>query len=117
MRRRRPTRHWTLGFALMCSLPSGVIAQVHSSSATAVIPQPEVHPLCPGGFPTDLTVMNCEYTRSMRGSTFVNNSLTDKSILSAVVFGLGAQIVQSPGQWKRTWEGYGQRVGVRYNQA
>jgi hypothetical protein len=72
---------------------------------------------CPGGFPTDLTVVNCSYTMSQRRDDFITGSVTDQSILGAVVFGAGAQITQSPAEWKRTWDGYGRRVGVRYNQA
>lgn len=71
---------------------------------------------CPGGFATDLTVMNCSYTMSQRGEDFVTGSLSDQAILGAVVFGAGAQVLQSPGEWKRTWDGYGRRVGVRYTQ-
>jgi len=72
---------------------------------------------CPGGFPTDLTVINCSYTLRQRGNDFFTGSVSDQAILGAVVFGAGAQILKSPGEWGRTWDGYGRRVGVRYNQA
>jgi len=38
-------------------------------------------------------------------------------VLGAVVFGFGAQVIESPPEWKRTWEEYGKRVGSRYTQA
>lgn len=73
--------------------------------------------VCPGAFPTDLTKTDCRYTFRQRSLDFVTGSVTDQAGLGAVVFGLGAQIIQSPPEWKRTWYGYGQRVGVRYTQA
>ena len=69
--------------------------------------------ICPGGFPTDLTVSNCEFTQQMRVQQWVTVSFTDQAILGAVVYGAGAQIIKSPGEWGRTWLGYGDRVGVR----
>jgi len=72
--------------------------------------------LCPGGFPTDLTVTNCSYTEQQRFQQWVNSSLTDQAMLGAVVYGAGAQIIKSPGEWGRTWGGYGDRIGVRYTQ-
>jgi len=78
---------------------------------------PEVH-VCPGAFPTDLMqTIDCRYTAQQRLLTFVTGSITDQSMLSAVIYGAGAQIIQSPSQWGRTWEGYGRRVGSRYTQA
>jgi hypothetical protein len=73
--------------------------------------------VCPGGFPTDLTVTNCDFTPKMRVQQWVTVSLTDEAMLGAVVYGVGAQIIQSPGEWRRTWGGYGDRIGVRYTQA
>jgi hypothetical protein len=73
--------------------------------------------VCPGAFPTDLTATDCRYTASERTLDFVSGSVTDQAVLGAVVFGLGAQIIASPSQWKRTWDGYGRRVGSRYTQA
>jgi hypothetical protein len=73
--------------------------------------------VCPGAFPTDLTATDCRYSPKQRTLDFVAGSVTDQSVLGAAVFGLGAQIIQSPSEWKRTWEGYGRRVGSRYTQA
>jgi hypothetical protein len=101
-----------IGAFLLAIIPQALNAQAVAPAGNFV-----ARPLCPGGFPTDLSVTNCTYTLAMRRDAFVENSLTDKAILGAVVFGLGAQIVESPGEWKRTWSGYGKRVGVRYNQA
>jgi hypothetical protein len=72
--------------------------------------------ICPGGFPTDITVSNCEFTQQLRVQQWVTVSFTDQAILGAVVYGAGAQIIKSPGEWGRTWLGYGDRVGVRYTQ-
>ncbi len=117
----RQAHMWILGLAIIGLHPLDLIAQ--SGDDRAVAPSEFTAgasgtPLvCPGGFPTDLTVTNCLYTMKDRADAFIENSVTDKSILGAVVFGAGAQVVQSPGEWKRTWDGYGRRVGVRYNQA
>ena len=73
--------------------------------------------VCPGAFPTDLEATDCRYTPSQRALDFVSGSVTDQAVLGAVVFGLGAQVIQSPSEWKRTWDGYGRRVGSRYTQA
>jgi len=73
--------------------------------------------VCPGAFPTDLTATDCRYKLSQRTLDFVGGSVTDQAVLGAAVFGLGAQIIQSPSEWKRTWDGYGRRVGSRYTQA
>jgi hypothetical protein len=72
---------------------------------------------CPGGFPTDLTVTNCDFKENLRLQQWVTASFTDQAMLGAVVFGAGAQIIKSPGEWGRTWGGYGDRIGVRYTQA
>ena len=73
--------------------------------------------VCPGAFPTDLTAVDCRYRPSQRALDFVSGSVSDQAVLGAVVFGLGAQVIQSPPEWKRTWDGYGRRVGSRYTQA
>lgn len=105
----------------LASLP-GLIVSITFATATygqpiPVSPPPEVH-VCPGAFPTDLTqTIDCRYTAEQRLLTFVSGSVTDQSMLSAVIFGAGAQIIQSPSQWGRMWEGYGRRVGSRYTQA
>ena len=62
---------------------------------------------CPGAFPTDLEATDCRYTGSQRVLDFVSGTVTDQAVLGAVVFGLGAQVIQSPSEWKRTWDGYG----------
>ena len=72
--------------------------------------------ICPGGFPTDLSVSNCEFTQKMRAEQWVTVSFTDQAILGAVVYGAGAWIIKSPNEWGRTWLGLGDRVGVRYTQ-
>jgi len=72
--------------------------------------------VCPGAFPTDLTATDCRYNPKQRSFDFVTGSVTDQAVLGAVIFGLGAQIIQSPSEWKRTWDGYGRRVGSRYTQ-
>ena len=87
--------------------------------AQAIPPAPLANiQVCPGAFPTDLTATtDCRYTAKQRSLDYLSGSITDQAGLGAVVYGLGAQIIQSPSEWKRTWYGYGQRVGVRYTQA
>jgi hypothetical protein len=93
----------------------------HASHAQAIpVASRKTVSVCPGAFPTDLNNINgvdCGYTQSMRTVDFLSGSITDQAVLGAVVFGLGAQIIQSPSEWKRTWDGYGRRVGSRYTQA
>jgi hypothetical protein len=92
--------------------PAGVHAQAIPLAA------PETVQVCPGAFPTDLTATtDCRYTPRKRSLDYLTSSVTDQAGLGAVVYGFGAQIIQSPSEWKRTWYGYGQRVGVRYTQA
>lgn len=73
--------------------------------------------ICPGSFPTDLTVTNCEFTQKLRVQQWIAASVSDEAMLGAVVYGAGAQIIKSPGEWGRNWGGYGDRIGVRYSQA
>lgn len=99
----------TLSFVLMfITLP--ICAQEIPMTASATIR------VCPGAFPTDLTATDCRYQPKQRTLHFVAGNVTDQAMLSAVVYGLGAQIIQSPSEWKRTWNGYGRRVGSRYTQ-
>lgn len=72
---------------------------------------------CPGTFPTDLTVNDCSFTVGKRLENFVTGSLTDQAIAGAAFYGLMAQGSKTPREWHRTWEGFGRRVGVRYNQS
>lgn len=77
--------------------------------------QTPVH--CPGSYPGDLTVTTCRFSESQRLDAFVNNSLTDQAILGAALSALISQAQRSPHEWPRTWEGFGQRTGVRYGQS
>jgi hypothetical protein len=95
---------------------AGVSAASASAQEIPLAPQQTVQ-VCPGAFPTDLTATDCRYTPKQRTLDFLTGSVTDQAGLGAVFYGLGAQIIQSPPEWKRTWYGYGQRVGVRYTQA
>lgn len=72
--------------------------------------------VCPGGFPTDLTATNCEFTPGARLQQWITTSFTDQALLGAVAFGTAAELIRSPSEWPRSWEGLGQRVGVRYTQ-
>ncbi len=85
--------------------------------AGALEGQTPTHVHCPGSYPGDLTVITCRFTEAQRLEAFVNNSLTDQAILGAALSALVAQAQRSPHEWARTWEGYGQRVGVRYGQS
>lgn len=88
---------------------------VHAQAIPISIPH--TVQVCPGAFPTDLTKTDCRYTVRQRTLDFLTGSITDQAGLGAIFYGFGAQIIQSPSEWKRTWYGYGQRVGVRYTQA
>jgi hypothetical protein len=99
---------------ILVLLVSATIA-VHSQPIPVHFP--EKIQVCPGAFPTDLTqTLDCNYGSKQRLLDFVTGSVTDQAILGAVIFGAGAQIIQSPSEWKRTWDGYGRRIGSRYSQ-
>lgn len=100
---------------LLLSLVGTAPARVNAQAIPLAIP--DTVRVCPGAFPTDLTKLDCRYTPKQRSLDYLTGSVTDQAGLGAVVYGLGAQIIQSPSEWKRTWYGYGQRVGVRYTQA
>lgn len=106
-------------FALVLfGAPALMLPVAHPQAMPIAKPKPIT--VCPGGFPTDLNDISgrdCGYTQGARTVDFLSGSVTDQAVLGAVVFGLGAQIIQSPSEWKRTWEGYGRRVGSRYTQA
>jgi hypothetical protein len=103
--------------ALILLLALMAVCATHASAQEIPLaPQVTVR-VCPGAFPTDLTATDCRYTPKQRTMDFLTGSITDQAGLGAVFYGLGAQIIQSPPEWKRTWYGYGQRVGVRYTQA
>lgn len=95
-----------------------VSAAASARSQPVPIHFPEKIQVCPGAFPTDLTqTLDCSYKPKQRFLDFVTGSVTDQAVLGAAVFGLGAQIIKSPSEWGRTWDGYGRRVGSRYTQA
>lgn len=95
-------------------MPTVLIRTALSQAIPVKFPK---NPVCPGAFPTDLMqTLDCRYSKEQRFLDFANGSLTDQAVLGAAIFGLGAQIIQSPSEWKRTWDGYGRRVGSRYTQ-
>lgn len=95
-----------------------VSAAAFARSQSIPVNFPSKIQVCPGSFPTDLTqTLDCSYKPKQRFLDFVTGSITDQSVLGAAVFGLGAQIIKSPSEWGRTWDGYGRRVGSRYTQA
>jgi hypothetical protein len=100
--------------AVSVGSPRGVAATQETESRTSASVGELI---CPGGFPTDLTMMNCSYTESERVQQWVTTALTDEAVLGAVVYGTGAEIIRSPSEWPRTWLGLGDRIGVRYTQA
>jgi hypothetical protein len=100
----------------------GRAAQVAAQNPASPVPIPDTTAdkrlfSCPGSFPTDLTIVNCSYTPAQRAKDFVTGSLTDLSLFEAITTGAFAAAIRSPGEWSGTWENYGRRVGVRYNQA
>lgn len=106
-----PRSNWVLLPIALLVLAIEARSQVAASALSTPIK------VCPGAFPTDLEATDCRYTPSQRALDFVSGSVTDQAVLGAAVFGLGAQVIQSPSEWKRTWDGYGRRVGSRYTQA
>ena len=106
-------------FAISLIFASAVMLPTAHSQAISIASRKPVT-VCPGGFPTDLNQLSgkdCAYTQTERTVDFLSGSVTDQAVVGAVVFGLGAQIIESPSEWKRTWDGYGRRVGSRYTQA
>jgi len=102
---------------LMVPVLLAALALLASAQPQPSSPFPTIQ-ACPGAFPTDLNnTANCTYKPKQRALDFATGSATDQAVLGAVVFGLGAQVIQSPTEWKRTWYGYGMRVGSRYSQA
>lgn len=73
--------------------------------------------LCPGSFPSDLTTTDCSFSVGKRLENLVSGSLTDQAMAGAAFYGLMAQGLGTPSEWHRNLEGYGYRVGVRYNQS
>lgn len=105
-----------LSWVLVLAAALALLQQINAQAVVASSPLISIR-VCPGAFPTDLEATDCRYTPSQRALDFVSGSVTDQAALGAVVFGLGAQVIQSPSEWKRTWGGYGRRVGSRYTQA
>ncbi len=62
---------------------------------------------CPGGFPSDLTRLNCRYTQRQRTLDWVSTSLTDQAMLTSALAGITAFVNASPPTtWPRTTLGY-----------
>jgi len=70
--------------------------------------------ICPGGFPTDLTVLNCSYTGYQRRLTFVSGSLTDQAILLAATGSLVSSAFPSTNSNAITLRNYGLNVAGGY---
>jgi hypothetical protein len=92
---------------------------VVTPKATVAAPDaPQARPpetlLCPGGFPTDLTVVNCRYTGQQRREQFMTTSVTDGAMLGSIFGALFSQGIGSPSEWPRTWQYYGDRLGASY---
>ena len=110
----------SVGTHRLAGQADGVAAQTRTAGILHKYVSTEDRPgklICPGSFPTDLTLSNCEYTGRQRLQQWVTTSFTDQAMLGAIVFGTGAEIIRSPSEWPRTWEGLGNRIGVRYTQA
>ncbi len=72
---------------------------------------------CPGSFPSDLKVVNCEYTTWQRLHDFVSNGLTDKALLLSMTGSVFTTAIRTPAEWPGTWKYYGYRVGASYTQS
>lgn len=106
-----------LNWMILLAVSLALIQDAHSQAVATESSMLTPIKVCPGAFPTDLEATDCRYKPSQRALDFVSGAVTDQAVLGAVVFGLGAQVIQSPSEWKRTWDGYGRRVGSRYTQA
>ena len=84
----------TLSSLLLLTTLAACAASV-CAQVTPMTPSTTIR-VCPGAFPTDLTATDCRYQPKQRILDFVSGNVTDQAILSAVVFGLGAQIINSP---------------------
>jgi hypothetical protein len=72
---------------------------------------------CPGGFPSDLTVINCRYTNRMRATQFVTTGLTDQAMVLSLTGSLFTSAIRSPPEWPGTFHYYWLRVGASYSQS
>lgn len=72
---------------------------------------------CPGSFPSDLEVVNCEYTGWDRLHDFAANGVTDKALLLSVTGSVFTTAIRTPGEWPGTWRYFGYRVGASYTQS
>jgi hypothetical protein len=99
--------------------PSDTASPISAPEPQAIplaIPQPPPQPSainwmleyqCPGGFPSDLTRLNCLYTQRQRSIDWVTSSLTDEAMLNSAGAALGAfMFADSPTTWPRTGLGY-----------
>jgi hypothetical protein len=91
-----------------------VAPQTVAAPPVASQPRPPETLLCPGGFPTDLTVLDCRYTRQQRLQQFVTTSVTDQAMLTSIFGSLFTQGLGTPNEWPRTWKYYGYRLGASY---
>lgn len=94
--------------AALPEAPAPFVAQKNGTPNLAVVI------VCPGEFPTNLTVKDCTFSQRNRWDSFVINSLSDQAILGSIAGALSSQVVKSPAEWPRTWNYYGYRLGASY---
>lgn len=78
-------------------------------------PKPIPQLICPGGFPTDLTVLNCSYTSYDRKLQFITSSVTDQAMLLSLAGPLVTSAFPSTNSNPITIKYYGLNVGASYS--
>jgi hypothetical protein len=69
---------------------------------------------CPGDPPGNLAAFDCSFTMGRRVEHFITSSITDQAVLGAVITGLFAHLRDDPPEWDTGLDGFGRRVGSRY---
>lgn len=126
--RRVPPACLFLFFVFASTLTHGITAQ--SPSPATLDPQqaqPQAAPpttatkdyefTCPGSFPSDLTIVNCNYLPRQRLQQFITTGLTDQAMLLSITGSVFTTAIRTPGEWPGTWKYYGYRVGASYTQS
>ena len=99
--------------AVICA--STAVAQAAPAAAPPPAQQhwPEEH-WCPGLFPSDLTLQNCNYSQRKRVEDWVTTTFTDQAALTSLGSALWGFAIRSPNQWPRTLLGVGERWRASY---
>jgi hypothetical protein len=106
--------------AATCGRSQHAHGQVRPEAAPAVPPGDAIKDYeftCPGSFPSDLTIVDCDYPSRTRFQQFLTTGFTDQAMLLSATGSLFTLALKTPGEWPRTWKYYGYRVGASYTQS